>query len=223
MPGRFFVLEGIDGCGKTTQAKRLAGALAARGLSVRPVREPGGTRVGERVRAILLDRCDRSDREDPAGPEPEMELDRDDGLSPLGEIFLFMAARTELVRLVIRPALERGEVVVSDRFLWSSVAYQGICGGVGREEAERLGRLALQGVRPDLILLLDLDPEIAFARLSPRKDRIEIRGLPFQRRLRSAFLELASSAGDLPARVIDASGSEDEVARRILEAVDAVL
>ncbi|MBN1418551.1 MAG: dTMP kinase [Planctomycetes bacterium] len=230
MAGRLIVLEGIDGCGKTTQARRLVAALSERGLPARSVREPGGTRVGERVRQILLDRGDRGedpqarpDGDRPDGDRPVDRPDDDDGLSALGEIFLFMAARTELVRQVIRPALERGEIVVSDRFLWSSVAYQGMCGEVGREEAERMGRIALRGIRPDLVLVLDLDPEIAFARLGPRPDRIESRGLPFQRRLRAAFLELASSSGDTPAKVIDASGGEDEVARQILEAVDGIL
>src|SRR4051812_28508881 len=138
MPGLFVTFEGIDRSGKTTQARLLADALGSDALAVR---EPGGTEAGERIRAIVKD--------------PAVEL------SPRAEALLFAAARAELVEQVIRPALEQGRVVISDRFLDSSLAYQGGARGLGIDEVGRINAFALGGLSPDLTLLLDLDPEAA--------------------------------------------------------------
>jgi dTMP kinase len=191
----FVSLEGIDGSGKSTQAKLLAEAL---GPETVLVREPGGTVAAERVRALLAD--------------SELELD------PMAELLLFCAARADLVRRVIRPALEAGRDVVSDRFADSSAAYQGVGRGIGLELAERLSEAAAAGLRPDLTLLLWIDPEQA-AKRSGGEDRFEAAGLDFQRAVASAYEEIAEKN---PGRiaVVDATGSVEEVHARVMSAVE---
>jgi dTMP kinase len=161
-------------------------------------REPGGTPAGERVRALLLD--------------PEVEL------HPRAEALLFAAARAELVERVIRPALERGAVVLCDRYLDSSLAYQGEARGLGRGPVEDVNRFATGGLLPDLVVLLDLDPAAGLARRARDPDRIEAQDLDFHRRVREAFRDLA--AGD-PKRfaVVDASAPVPEVAAQVRAAV----
>src|SRR3954447_5116876 len=156
MRGLFVTFEGIDRSGKTTQARLLCEALGDDALGVR---EPGGTEAGERVRAILKD--------------PAVEL------SPRGEALLFAAARAELVDQVIRPALEAGRTVVSDRFIDSSLAYQGGARGLGLEEGAAIKRFVLGGVRPAPTLLLDIDPAAA-AHRSGESDRFEDEGAQLQ-------------------------------------------
>lgn len=194
----FLVFEGIDGSGKSSQAERLAAELRARGREVDLVREPGGTPLGEGVRSLVLD--------------PTVG-----DLAPETEAFLFMAARAHLVRVRIAPALAAGRVVISDRFLWSTVVYQGSVGGVEEEEILRMGRLALGAVEPTRIFLFDLDPETAFARVR-ESNRMEAKGLDFQRRVRRGFLDLAARFPSECA-VIDARGSPEEVFRRLFAAL----
>jgi dTMP kinase len=162
MRGLFVTFEGIDRSGKTTQARLLTDALGDDALGVR---EPGGTEVGERVREIL---------KDPAVP-----------LAPEGEALLFAAARAELVARVIRPALGDGRVVVSDRFLDSSLAYQGAARGLGIEEVERINAFATGGLEPDLTFLLVIDPAAAAARAG-ESDRFENEGRALQERVLAA-------------------------------------
>src|SRR5215218_9986346 len=169
MQGLFVTIEGIDRSGKTTQARMLCEALGDEALGVR---EPGGTEVGERVRELL---------KDPAV-----------ALTPESEALLFAAARAELVAKVIRPALEEGRVVVSDRFLDSSLAYQGGARGLGVDEVGRINRFALGGLRPDLTLLLDIDPAAAAARAG-EADRFEDEGADLQRRVLDAYEELIAT------------------------------
>jgi dTMP kinase len=192
----FVSLEGIDGSGKSTQAKLLAEAL---GPETVLVREPGGTAAAERVRELLSDGA--------------LELD------PMAELLLFCAARADLVRRVIRPALEAGRDVVSDRFADSSAAYQGGGRGMGPELAERLSEAAAEGLRPDLTLLLWIDPQQA-AKRSAGDDRFEAAGLDFQRAVASAYEEIATRHAERVVRV-DASGSVEEVHARVMEAVEA--
>lgn len=197
--GRFIVLEGIDGAGKTTQAKLLVRALRRRGRAVVYVREPGGTDLGEQVRRLLLDRRSRMTVE--------------------CELYLYMAARAQLVAERIRPALRRGRTVVCDRFLYSSAAYQGEAGGVGVGDVLALGRWAVDGVAPDRVVILDLDPREGLRRKrGGRADRIERRGLAYQRSVRRGFLRVAKLLGRR-ALVLDAAAPPDELHRRILRGV----
>ncbi|HJW35478.1 MAG TPA: dTMP kinase, partial [Actinomycetes bacterium] len=170
-PGRLIAFEGVEGSGKSTQLELLRQALEARVDEVVVTREPGGTPAGERVRALLLD--------------PEVEL------GPRAEALLFAAARAELVAEVIRPALERGAVVLCDRYLDSSLAYQGDARGLGRGPVEEVNRFATGGLLPDLVVLLDLDPASGLRRRAREPDRIEAQDLDFHRRVRDAFLDLA--------------------------------
>jgi dTMP kinase len=194
--GLFVTLEGIDRSGKTTQTGMLIEALGDEALAVR---EPGGTAVGERVRELLKD--------------PSLDL------SAEAEALLFAAARAELVREVIRPALDAGRVVVSDRFLDSSLAYQGAARGLGVEEVAAVNALATGGLTPDLTLLLDLDAEAAFARAG-EEDRFEAEGADLQRRVAAAYSELAD-ADPGRWRRIPAGRPPEEVHADVLAAVRA--
>jgi dTMP kinase len=198
MPGLFVTFEGIDRSGKTTQARLLAEALGDRAVAVR---EPGGTPVGEQVRSLLKD--------------PQVEI------GAHAEALLFAAARAELVAKVIRPALDGGRVVVSDRFLDSSLAYQGEARGLGVEEVARINRWATGGLVPDLTFLLVLPPEAAAARGS-EADRFESEGASLQERVRVAYERLAAEE---PARWrrIEADRSPAQVHADVLAEVEAAL
>lgn len=190
----FVSLEGIDGSGKSTQARLLAEALGPETLLIR---EPGGTVAAERIRKLLAD--------------GSVELD------PLAELLLFCAARADLVARVIRPALEAGREVVSDRFADSTVAYQGSARELGAGRVINLVDTATEGLWPDLTVLLRVDPEAALAR-AEGGDRFEAEGLEFQRRVAEAYEEIAIVAADRVV-VIDGEGSVEEVHRRVVEAV----
>lgn len=192
----FFVFEGIDGCGKSTQARLLAETLrTTRGLDPLTVREPGGTPLGETLRRLVLD----------------SEMGE---MAPQTELFLFMAARSHLVRSVVRPALDAGRVVVSDRFLWSSVVYQGVAMDCGFDEILRMGDLAVAGTGPTHTFVIDLDPEVAFARVADR-NRMERRGIEYQKRVREGFLSLAARFSSASS-VIDGRGAPEDVLERVL-------
>ena len=196
--GKFITFEGGEGCGKSTQVKRLEAFLRGEGYEVLLTREPGGTRLAELVRSLLKD-----EHEDPP-------CDR-------SELLLFLAARAQLVRNVIRPALERGVWVVSDRFSDSTFAYQGYGRGLPLEFLKVANDFACEGLQSDLTILLDVPPEVACERMRRREaatntaaDRIELAGDAFHARLREGFHSLAAAN---PERivVVDASGSPDEV------------
>ena len=196
MRGLFVTFEGIDRSGKTTQASRLLEALGDDAVGVR---EPGGTPAGERVREVLKD--------------PAVDL------SPEAEALLFAAARAELVRDVIRPALDAGRMVVCDRFLDSSLAYQGSARGLGVDEVERINRFATSGLEPDLTLLLDIDPAAAAARAG-EEDRFEQEGAELQRRVHAAYEQLAAASPHRWRR-IDADRDPEDVHEDVLAAVRA--
>lgn len=192
----FISLEGIDGSGKSTQAKLLAEALGPEALLIR---EPGGTEAAERIRELLAD--------------PGVELD------PLAELLLFLAARADLTARVIRPALEAGNDIVSDRFADSSVAYQGAARGLGVGEAISLTDAATEGLWPDLTVLLRVDPEVGLGR-ADGEDRFESEGLELQRTVAQAYEEIAQIASDRVV-VVDGAGTVEEVHERVMEAVSA--
>jgi dTMP kinase len=198
---RFMALDGIDGAGKSAQIGRLADWLRGRGHAVTTCRDPGSTPVGDAVRAILLDRHDLH-------------------LAPTAEMFLYMAARAQLVADVVAPALGRGEWVVSDRFLLANIVYQGHAGGLDPEDIRSAGAVATGGLMPDLVLLLDVDLETSARRLDRPLDKLESRGDDFRARLRAGYL--AEAARD-PSRivVIDATADIDTVGASIRAAVTA--
>ena len=207
MPGRFISLEGGEGAGKSTQLRALAAALRGRGLEVVETREPGGSPGAEAIRELLLE-------------------GGDDRWTPEGEALLFAAARADHVARTIRPALERGAWVLSDRFLDSSLAYQGAAAGVGTEAVRALHEIGSRGFLPDRTLLLELSPQAASRRLSVRdadgSDRIGGRGGGFHDRVAAAFAALAEAEPDRFRR-IDAGGTAEEVTSKLLAAVEDLL
>jgi dTMP kinase len=190
----FVSLEGVDGSGKSTQARLLADALGPETLLIR---EPGGTDAAERVRDLLAD--------------PALELD------PLAELLLFCAARADLTARVIRPALEAGRNIVSDRFADSSVAYQGAARGLGVGEVISLSDAATEGLWPDLTVLLRVDPDVGLGRAAG-EDRFESEGLELQRAVAAAYEEIAKIASDRMV-VVDGSGEVQEVHDRVMAVV----
>jgi dTMP kinase len=188
--------EGGEGCGKSTQLKLLAHRLEAAGVAVRTLREPGGTAVGEAVRAILLD--------------PDHT-----GLDDTAEILLYEAARAQLVAEVIEPALEAGEVVLCDRFYDSTTAYQGHARGIPLGHVDALNLAATGGLAPDRTIVLDVEPELGLTRATTQgADRLESEDLAFHQRVRCGFLAIAAEEPDR-VRVVDASGDVDSVAERV--------
>ena len=189
----FVTFEGVDGSGKSTQARLLTERLRAEGREVVDTREPGGTNAGERIRELLL----HSDR-----------------LAPWAEATLFSAARAQLVDEVIRPALANGADVVCDRYIDSSLAYQGIARGLGVDPVLELNLVATRGLLPDRTILVDVEPEVAFARSSP-SDRIEREGEGFHRAVGEAYRSLAEM---YPERITTVDGNRDAnvVAEEIL-------
>jgi dTMP kinase len=190
----FISLEGVDGSGKSTQAKLLAEALGPETLLIR---EPGGTSAAERIRELLAD--------------PALEID------PFAELLLFSAARADLVSRVIRPALEAGTHVVADRFADSSVAYQGGARELGTSHVLSLTDTVIDGLWPDVTVLLRVDPEVGLGR-ADGEDRFESEGLDLQRAVAEAYEEIAQIASDRVV-VIDGNGSVEEIHARVLEAV----
>ena len=199
-PGRFVVVEGGEGVGKSTQVGRLAGSLRATGREVVVTFEPGDTTTGAQLRSALL--------------HSETELD------PRAELLLMLADRAQHVAEVVRPALARGAVVLCDRYAPSTLAYQGVARGLGVDEIERLSAWASAGLEPDLVIVLDLPDDVAEARVSPDRDRFERAGAAFHAHVRAAYRDLAPSRGW---RVVSASGSPDEVAERVLATVATVV
>ncbi len=194
----FVAFEGVDGAGKSTQVRLLGEHLERNGREVVICREPGGTSLGEELRRILLD---------PGSGD----------LQPEVEVLLFMAARAQLCNKIIRPELQSGKAVISDRFLWSSVVYQGVVGGLGVEEVLSIGRVATRGLLPELTFLVDLDPAASHSGLDDG-DRMESRGIEFQRRVRDGFLALAEEFKD-SFILIDGGASIEQVHQQVLDAL----
>lgn len=206
--GLFLSFEGIEGAGKSTQASRLAAWLHDCGREVVPVREPGGTPLGEDIRAALL-------------------AHRPGGMVPWCELCLYMASRAQLVHEVIRPACERGAVVIADRFAESSVAYQGGGRGLGARSVRALYEWVTGGLRPDPVFLLDLDPAAGINRIVSARgvsalDRLESEPIAFHRRVRATYHRMARREPDRFV-VLDAACSPDELQDRIRARVTLLL
>ncbi len=207
MKGFLITFEGVDGSGKSTQLELAAAALRAQGLDVLTSREPGGTALAEKLRALLLD---------PALP-----------LNTRTESLLYMAARSEHLDNLLIPALREGKIVLCDRFADSTLVYQGLARGLNAEQLEPLRQLnayACRGLNPDVTLLFDAEPKALLARRAARGvcDRYENKGLGFQQCLRQGFLALA--AADLGRiRILDAAGSRQEVHAAVMRAIAEAL
>ena len=207
-PGFFITIDGVDGAGKSTQIERLVAHLQASGRDVLSVRDPGSTDVGTKLRSLLLD--------------SDLTMHR------RTEAMLFMASRCEMVETILRPAIASGKVVVSDRYLLSTVVYQSIGStdsgqpGVPADELWQLGRASCGALDPDLTILLDMPADESLSRLPGKADRMEARGIEYMRAVRSAFLrELANAGGQQV--TINASPPADEVWQAIRSAVDTVI
>ncbi len=206
MRGTFITFEGMDGCGKTTQMHRLAARLRAHGRTGVETAEPGGTRVGAQIRRILLDAANQD-------------------LRPIPELLLYFASRAQNVEEVILPALDRGEVVLSDRFTDSSLVYQGCGRGLGAENVLTLDRISCHGVVPDLTLLIDIDLETSLARARARNEqerhtetRRDEQSVEFHRKVREAYMALAArEAGRF--RIIDGRAGMDAIEAEIWRVV----
>lgn len=201
MKGLFITFEGPDGSGKTTQVGHLADHCLALGLSVIRTREPGGTAISERIRELILDVS-----------TPEMD--------DVTEALLYAASRAQHVSQVIRPALERGDIVICDRFVDSSIAYQGFARGLG-EGVAMINAFAVQGLKPDLTFYMDLDPEAGLKRIGGRNsfDRLEKETMDFHREVYRGYAELRRQHGDRY-RTLDASMPEESLAREICRVFD---
>ncbi|TAH36583.1 MAG: dTMP kinase [Alphaproteobacteria bacterium] len=200
--GRFITLEGGEGVGKSTQARKLAASLEALGLTVIITREPGGVPEAEEIREILL-----------SGKEDKWD--------PISEALLLNAARRQHVEKLIKPALAKGTWVISDRFMDSTMAYQGYVKSLGRETVQSIQNATLGDFKPDLTLIIDLPSDTTLKRVDKRKgkkDRIEAAYNKIHRILRGAFLDIAGAESDR-CIVIDGTGGLDDVSTRILNAV----
>lgn len=197
--GLFITFEGPDGCGKTTQMNLLAQYFEKKGKKVVLTREPGGKGLGEKVREILLnyngevsDRC---------------------------ESFLFLADRAQNIDIIVKPAVEKGEIVLCDRHIDSTVAYQGYGRGLNINEINILNNLATGGRKPDLTLVFDVDVETSMKRVGKEKDRMESAGIDFHNRVRNGYLELAKQEPNR-IKVLDATKTIEEIHEKVVEIVE---
>ncbi len=195
--GFFLAFEGVEGAGKSTQARLLASRLEAAGRACLLAREPGGTRGGERIRRVVLD--------------PDIEL------GPEAELLLYLASRAEFVRRVVRPALLEGRIVVADRYELSTLAYQGVARGLGLEKVRELNAWATGGLRPDAVVLLKVDPATGHGRKADTPDRLESEPREFFVRVAEAYDLLAQTEPGIV--VVEGTGSPEEVEARVHDAL----
>ena len=203
--GFFISLEGIEGTGKTTQAKLLAEHLAGKGYATVVTEEPGGTSIGLRIREVLL-KVEHSE------------------MHSLTELLLYNASRCQHIHELILPARDAGKVVITDRFSDSTLAYQGFGRGIDRDLIETLDRIVTGGLKPDLTLLLDIDVETGLGRNrgANKVDRLELEDIAFHRKVRAGYLDIARrEPGRI--RVIDSSGEIGQIRKRVAEVVDAFI
>ena len=200
--GLFITFEGTDGCGKTTQIELLKKYLEEKGYKVVLTREPGARGLGEKLREILLN--------------------YDGEVSSNCESFLFLADRAQHIDMLIKPAIERGEVVLCDRHTDSTVAYQGYGRGLDLAQIRMLNDIATNGVKPDMTFVFDIDIETAQERVGKTKDRMESAGVEFFRRVRQGYLEIAKSEPER-VKVLDATKTIDDISGQVKEYIDTKL
>ena len=201
--GKFIAFEGPDGSGKSTQMAKFAGVARGYGIEVVEVREPGGTSVGEQIREVLLD---------PANTDMTIRC----------EMLLYMASRAQLIEQTIAPSLARGALVLADRFVASTCAYQGTAGGLDMQEILDVASVATGQRMPDLTVIFDVDEATAARRLNPLLDRMEQKGAEFHRRVRTGYHQLAKSDPD-HVLLIDATAAEEVVHQVALGAIEQAL
>ena len=203
MKGKFITFEGAEGSGKSTQSKLAHAYLKKRGKSVLFIREPGGVKISESIRNILLDVKNKK-------------------MTKECETLLYMAARSQLVAEVIVPALKKGKIVLCDRFLDSTIVYQGYGCGVDIDFIKRIGKFATQAIEPDLTFLFDIDTKKGLSRKGAVKDRIELRSLDYHRRVRQGYLKLARQERSR-IRVIKVDRSKEEIFAAVKRSIDRLL
>ena len=196
--GLFITFEGTDGCGKTTQIERLKDYFESQGRKVIMTREPGAKGLGTKLREILLN--------------------YDGEVSSNCESFLFLADRAQHIDTIIKPAIERGEIVLCDRHIDSTVAYQGYGRGLDLDRIRMLNDIATSGMKPDITFVFDIDVETAQERVGNTKDRMESAGLEFFKRVRQGFLEIAKTEPNR-VKVLDATQTRDEISEQVVEYV----
>jgi len=197
--GKFIVLDGPDGCGKSTQVRLLAEVLEQTGIETISLRDPGGTNIGEQIRQILL----RNDNQ---------------AMSVRCEALLYMASRAQLYEESIKPALAAGKCVICDRWLSSTYAYQAVAGKIGVEWLEQLAAASLERIWPDMTIIIDVPSETGLQRVGPIPDRMEEKSADFHQRVRQAFGDLARTHRGFG--VIDGTGTIEQVHRRVLELIE---
>lgn len=200
--GLFITFEGTDGCGKTTQIERLKDYFEAQGRKVILTREPGAKGLGIKLREILLN--------------------YDGEVSPNCESFLFLADRAQHVDILVKPAIERGEIVLCDRHTDSTVAYQGYGRGLDLDRIKMLNEIATSGIKPDITFVFDIDTETAQQRVGKTKDRMESAGLEFFERVRKGYLEIAKSEPQR-VKVLDATKTIEEISEKVVEYVKEIV
>jgi dTMP kinase len=203
MNGKFITFEGSEGSGKSTQAGLVLEYLRSKKLPVVLLREPGGVKISENIRKLLLDV-------------------NNTGMGDECETLLYMAARAQMVKEVLEPQLSSGKIILCDRFLDSTIAYQGYGNGIDIKIIEQLGRFATKGLVPDLTVLFDIQPEKGLGRTGQKKDRIESRSLDYHNRVRNGYLDLSKQ---YPARikVIKVDAAKEEIFKRVKLSIDTLL
>ena len=203
MEGKFITFEGSEGSGKSTQAAYVLEYLKSKKMPVVLLREPGGVKISENIRNLLLDI-------------------KNTGMGDECETLLYMAARAQMVKEVLEPQLKSGKIILCDRFLDSTIAYQGYGNGINIKLIEQLGVFATKGLTPDLTILFDIKPEEGLGRAGKKKDRIESRSLEYHNRVRNGYLELSKQ---YPARikVIKVDANVEEISKRVKSYIDALL
>ena len=220
--GIFITFEGCDGAGKTTQAALLATKISQT-HEVLPLNEPGGTPLGEFVHSFVRNhKVEITEQPDVTQARFDVMSNVDARVDPIAELFLFEAARAQLVSEVIRPALEQGKVVISDRFADSTAAYQGYGRELSLEQVNKMNEVATAGLKPDLTILLDISPEDGLARVPEKKDRMEKQARDFHRRVRDGYLKIAEQDPDR-FLTLDATQPAEELQAEIWNHVERLL